>query len=118
MTSGVYNLRLKKYDPVTKQWSTVGGNPLPLDFKTSTSTSVAISIAPDGTPFVAYRDEQDQDYPKVIYLDNETKQWSDPHKLADIASSNLNIAFSSTGVGYISFTDDNNNAIVFKYTDK
>ena len=104
VTSGVYNLRLKKYDPVTKQWSTVGGNPLPLDFKTSTSTSVAISIAPDGTPFVAYRDEQDQDYPKVIYLDNETKQWSDPHKLADIASSNLNIAFSSTGVGYISFT--------------
>lgn len=118
VTSGVYNLRLKKYDPVTKQWSTVGGNPLPLDFKTSTSTSVAISIAPDGTPFVAYRDEQDQDYPKVIYLDNETKQWSDPHKLADIASSNLNIAFSSTGVGYISFTDDNNHAIVFKYTDK
>jgi hypothetical protein len=51
-------------------------------------------------------------------LDNETKQWSDPHKLADIASSNLNIAFSSTGVGYISFTDDNNHAIVFKYTDK
>lgn len=52
VTSGVYNLRLKKYDPVTKQWSTVGGNPLPLDFKTSTSTSVAISIAPDGTPLL------------------------------------------------------------------
>jgi hypothetical protein len=64
------------------------------------------------------KDYYEADYPKVIYLDNETKQWSDPHKLADIASSNLNIAFSSTGVGYISFTDDNNHAIVFKYTDK
>ncbi len=117
-TAGVYQERLKKYDPETKVWSTVGGNPLPLGFNLSTSSSIAVAIAPDGTPFVAYRDQGDQDYPKVIYLDNETKQWSDPVKLADVASDDIDIVFSSTGVGYISFVDSDNHVAVYKYIEK
>lgn len=109
---------MKKYDPETKVWSTVGGNPLPLGFNLSTSSSIAVAIAPDGTPFVAYRDQGDQDYPKVIYLDNETKQWSDPVKLADVASDDIDIVFSSTGVGYISFVDSDNHVAVYKYIEK
>ena len=60
-----YQERLKKYDPETKVWSTVGGNPLPLGFNLSTSSSIAVAIAPDGTPFVAYRDQGDQTIPKL-----------------------------------------------------
>lgn len=118
VTAGVYQGRLKKYDPSTSQWSTVGGNPLPLGFNLSSSTSIAIAVAPDGTPFVTYRDEGDQDYPKVIYLDNETKQWSTPIKLASVKSDDMNIVFSSTGVGYISFVDPENHVIVYKYAEK
>ncbi len=111
-----YRLRLRKYDPVKKEWSTVGGGQLnvPMD----KSISYAVAVAPDGTPFVVYSDIKDQDYPKVIYLDNETKQWTDPVSLPGAGeASDLNIVFSSTGIGYISFTDEENHVLVYQYTE-
>lgn len=113
---GDYRLRLRKYDPAKKEWSTVGGEHLnvPMD----SHISYAVAVAPDGTPFVVYRDIKDQNYPKVIYLDDETKQWTDPVLLPDaVEASDLNIVFSSTGIGYISFTDEENHVLVYQYTE-
>lgn len=118
-TEGVYIPRLKKYDPESKQWSTVGGNSL--NFVTnnmSRSFSASVAIAPDGTPFIAYRDDIDQSTPKVAYLDNETKQWSTPVKIEDTKADDVNIAFTSTGVGYITFTDAENHLHTYKYAEK
>lgn len=113
---GDYRLRLKKYDPAKDEWSTVGGEQLNVSMDTHTSSAVA--IAPDGTPFVVYRDKEAQNYPKVIYLDNETKQWTDPVLLPDaVEASDLNIVFSSTGIGYISYTDEENHVLVYQYTE-
>lgn len=115
-TTGSYQLRLRKYDSQTQAWSTVGGNPFGITL--STHSSAVVAVAPDGTPFVAYKDEADQDYPKVVYLDSETKQWSTPVKLADVAADGLDMVFSSTGIGYVVFTDTDQHAVVCKYDIK
>ena len=112
-TTGSYNVRLETY--VDGAWTTVGGNVLPLGFAISSHTEVQVAIAPDGTPFVLYADESDNNYPKVIYLDNETKQWSAPVTIAQTEAKDVNIAFSSTGVGYVSFVDGKNHLRSFIY---
>ena len=112
-TTGSYNVRLETY--VDGAWTTVGGNVLPLGFAISSHTEVQVAIAPDGTPFVLYADESDNNYPKVIYLDNETKQWSAPVTIAQTEAKDVNIAFSSTGVGYVSFVDGENHLRSFIY---
>ena len=119
VTKGVYLPRLKAYDPSSKQWSTVGGNSL--DFMTksvSRSFSASVAVAPDGTIFIAYADENEQYAPKVVYMDHDTKQWSTPIKIEDTEAEDVNIAFTSTGVGYITFTDSDNHLHSYKYTEK
>lgn len=112
--TGAYDMRLETY--TDNSWTTVGGNVLPLGFKVGRHTKVSVAIAPDGTPFVLYADELDNNYPKVIYLDNETKQWSAPVTIANVeANDDLNIAFASTGIGYISFLDSENHIRSFVY---
>ena len=112
-TTGSYNVRLETY--VDGEWTTVGGNVLPLGFAVSNHTNVQVAIAPDGTPFVAYVDESDNKYPKVIYLDNETKQWTAPVTIAQEEAQDLNISFTSTGIGYITFVNADNHLRSFVY---
>ena len=45
--------------------------------------------------------------PYMMYLDPDTRQWSNPAKLADLAASGLNLKFTSDGVGYVTFTNSN-----------
>ena len=103
--TGSYGVRLERYNASTNTWTVVGGNILPLGFALSTHTSVAVAVAPDGTPYVAYKNEADNNYPYVIYLDSETNQWSTPVRLAEVAASDVNIAFAKDGTGYLTFTD-------------
>ena len=78
---------------------------------------MAVAVAPDGTPYVAYRNEKDNNYPYVMYLDPETNQWSTPVRLAEVAASDVNIAFAKDGTGYLSFTDGDNHIHLMRYAE-
>ena len=101
--TGSYDVRLERY--------------MPLGFALSTHTSVAVAVAPDGTPYVAYKNEADNNYPYVIYLDSETNQWSTPVRLAEVAASDVNIAFAKDGTGYLTFTDGDNHIHLMRYAE-
>lgn len=115
--TGSYGVRLERYNASANTWTVVGGNILPLGFNLSTHTSVAVAVAPDGTPYVAYRNEKDNNYPYVMYLDPETNQWSTPVRLAEVAASDVNIAFAKDGTGYLSFTDGDNHIHLMRYAE-
>lgn len=114
-SKGNYGVRLERYDAASKDWTVVGGNILPLNFPLTTHSSVAVAVAPDGTPYVAYRNEKDNNYPYVMYLDSETKQWSTPVRLDEVASTDVNIAFAKDGTGYVSFTDGDDHIHLMRY---
>ena len=113
--SGNTGIRIKYYDKENSTWVTLGGNILPLGFTPDRHTAIALSVAKDGTPYVAYNNTNDQGYPYFMYLDQDTKQWSSPMKIADIACNGLNLAFTRTGVGYVTFTDGKSQVHTFKY---
>jgi hypothetical protein len=113
--SGETGVRIKYYDKESSAWTTLSGNILPLGFTPNSHTEVALAIATDGTPYVVYNNSNDQGYPYFMYLDQDTKQWSTPAKIADMVCKGLNIAFTRTGVGYVTFADDKNQVHTFKY---
>ena len=105
--SGQLGVRVKYYDKTQDAWLTLGGNVLPLGFTPDRHTEVALDTAPNGTPYVVYTNTLDQGFPYMMYLDPDTRQWSNPAKLADLAASGLNLKFTSDGVGYVTFTNSN-----------
>lgn len=105
--SGQLGVRVKYYDKTQDAWLTLGGNVLPLGFTPDRHTEVALDTAPNGTPYVVYTNTLDQGFPYMMYLDPDTRQWSNPTKLADLAASGLNLKFTSDGVGYVTFTNSN-----------
>lgn len=115
--TGSYGVRLERYNASTSTFTVVGGNILPLGFALTSHTSVSVAIAPDGTPFVAFNNANDQTYPYVMYLDSETQQWTTPVRLAETAASDVNIAFAKDGTGYVSFTDGDNHIHLYKYAE-
>lgn len=116
--TGTYQVRLKKYDAAAKTWNTVTGNTLPIGHNGGFESHISldIAIAPDGTPFVAYNNFNDQKKLYVMYLDPATAQWSTSQLLAEDAS-DVNIAFDAAGMGYITYTDDASQIHLFKYAD-
>ena len=102
--SGQLGVRVKYYDKTQDAWLTLGGNVLPLGFTPDRHTEVALDTAPNGTPYVVYTNTLDQGFPYMMYLDPDTRQWSNPAKLADLDASGLNLKFTSDGVGYVTFT--------------
>ena len=117
--TGNYQVRLRKYDQEARAWSTVGGNTLPIghDGGFESHLSLDIAIAPDGTPFVAFNNFKDGKKLYVMYLDPDTRQWTAAQQLAEGAD-DVNIAFSSTGEGYITYTDGDNKIHIFKYAER
>ena len=101
-------------------FSTVGGDVIPIsDGAYDRHCIVKAAVAPDGTPFVAYNDNSDDNNVYCISLNNDTKQWTVPVKVASGAgtSPDVNIAFTATGIGYISYSDKNNQIHLLKYAD-
>lgn len=117
-TTGAYQVRLKKYDAAAKTWITVTGNTLPLGYESGLEShvEVAVAIATDGTPFVAYRNTVDLNNPKlyVMYLDPATNQWSTPQLLAEGAS-DVNIKCTKKSECYVTYTDNDNHIHLFRY---
>ncbi len=112
---GSYNIRVKTYNAETNQWKTLTGNVLPLGFAFDSHTEVAIAIGADGMPYLVYNNKTDQNYPYFMYLDAETGQWTTPVRVAEVAASGLNIAFSHTGVCYVTFADGDNHIRTYSY---
>lgn len=115
--AGSYGIRLERLNAGSNTFSVVGGNILPLGFAVDNHLSVSVAVAPDGTPFVAYNNKNDQNYPYVFYLDSETQQWSAPVRLAQTAASDVNIAFAKDGTGYVTFTDGDQHVHLYKYAE-
>jgi len=117
--SGVYQVRLRRYNISANEWTTVGGNTLPIghDGGFESHISLDVAIASDGTPFVAFNNFNDQKKLYVMYLDPDTKQWTTPQQLATDAV-DVNIKFGVNGEGYITYTDASNKIHLFKYAER
>lgn len=104
--NSTWQIRIEKYDIESKTWSVVGGTPLPWPLMSSNGGAAsAFSIAPDGTPYVAVV-ESGSDEIKVCTINPETLQWSEGQSVTTGYSSDLSIDFTSTGIMYISYTDN------------
>ncbi len=115
-TSGVYQVRLKKYNANTKAWETIGGNSLPLGLESGLESHVIVDVAIDseGIVFVAFNNYKDQKKLYVMNLDPNTNQWTTAKQLATDAD-DINIDFAADGTGYITYTDTSNKIHMFKY---
>lgn len=118
--TGVAKMRLSVYK--NGAFQTVGGDVLPISNEAyDRHMVVRVAVAPDGTPYVAYNDYKGDKNVYYICLDSETKQWTAPVKVADAVgetADDVNICFTKTGVGYISFTDKNNQIHLLKFAEK
>jgi len=75
---------------------------------------VKFAVAPDGTPYLLYYDKANLKL-NLTWIDSDTKQWAEPLVVATEDLSDINIAFTTSGVGYIAFTDADNAEKVFIY---
>lgn len=118
---GVQRMRLSVFNG--EKFVTVGGVVPPIPYASSgyeRHMIVRAAIAPDGTPYIAYNDYTGDKGIYYLYLDSETKQWVDPIKIAapeGDSADDVNIAFTSTGIGYITYTDANNKIHLFKFAE-
>lgn len=112
--TGNYMVKLRKFDVKARQWSTVSGNPTPI-LASDRHLYACAAIAPDGTPFIAYSDMQSPGtYLKAIYLDAETRQWSDPILISDKkVGDDISFVFTASGTGYLSFGDGSSRIHVY-----
>lgn len=118
--TGVAKMRLSVYK--NGAFQTVGGDVLPISNEAyDRHCTVKVAIAPDGTPYVAYNDYKGDKNIYFLYLDSETKQWVAPVKVADAvgeSADDVNIAFTATGIGYLTYTDKSNQIHLFKFAEK
>lgn len=108
-----YHFVVEKYNPTTKDWSVVGGSFYPYVHADSHDRA-KIAVAPDGTIYLLYLDNKSNAL-NLTWFDSETKQWADPLLVANEKATDPCIAFTTSGVGYIAFTDANNAEKVFIY---
>ena len=113
--SGETAIRVKYYQKERDEWVDLGGNVLPLGIPFDRHIELSMAVTADGTPYIAFTNTADQSYPYLMFLDQDTQQWSKPTKICDIAASGLRLAFSHNGVGYVSFSDASQGLHVFKY---
>jgi hypothetical protein len=117
--TGVAKMRLSVYK--NGAFQTVGGDVLPISNEAyDRHMVVRVATAPDGTPYIAYNDYKGDKNVYFIYLDNETKQWTAPVKVADAideTADDVNLCFTKTGIGYLTFTDKNNKIHLLKYAE-
>lgn len=118
--TGIAKMRLSVYK--NGAFQTVGGDALSLSKEAyDRHMVVRAAIAPDGTPYIAYNDYNGDKSIYFVYLDSETKQWTDPIKAFDTLGKSVddvNIAFTTNGIGYLAFTDESNQIHLLQYSEK
>ena len=119
-SEGVYKMRLQVFKD--GNFSSVGGDVLPIDFGAKGYVRQWIlkpALSPDGTPYIVYNKYDEDNNLYFIYYDRETG-WSNPTKIVNApeqSAGDLNFAFTSNGIAYLSFTDKENKIHLFKYAD-
>ena len=113
LNNGEYRFIVEKYSSVAGNWSVVGGDYYPY-VHSNKNDEAKIAVAPDGTPYLLYYDCTNKAL-KLTWLDSDTKQWAEEVVVATEELSDINVAFTTSGVGYIAFTDANNAEKVFIY---
>lgn len=113
LKNGEYRFIVEKYSPVAGNWSVVGGGYYPY-VHSNKNDEAKVAVAPDGTPYLLYYDCTNKVL-KLTWLDSDTKQWADGVVVATEELSDINMAFATSGVGYIAFTDANDAEKVFIY---
>ena len=108
--ASVYKPTLFMYDSEEKEISKIGDQ---IQENMSTGREFDLAIAPNGTPYVLYRDESK--YPTIIYLDSETYQWVEPKTLEAIEADNLTLTISKSGVIYAGYVNTDDCLIVQKF---
>lgn len=108
-----YHFVVEKYNPTSKDWSVVGGTFYPY-IHADSHDRAKIAVAPDGTIYLLYLDNKSKVL-NLTWFDSDTKQWADEVVVATEELSDINIAFTTSGVGYIAFTDANKAEKVFIY---
>lgn len=106
----VYHFRVEKY--LNDKWENVG-SPLPYIHGDRHDMAI-LSIAPDGTPYVAYYDNKNT----TVFVSNfeeTSKSWSEPVAVVKEKITGLNFDFASSGAGYIAFTDANGEEKIYIY---
>lgn len=107
---GVYHFRVEKY--LNDKWENVG-SPLPYIHGDRHDMAI-LSIAPEGTPYVAYYDNKTT----TVFVSNyeeTSKSWSEPVAVVKEKITSLNFDFASSGAGYIAFTDANGEEKIYIY---
>ncbi len=113
LNNGEYRFIVERYTPAAGNWSVVGGDYYPY-VHGNKNDEAKIAVAPDGTPYLLYYDCTNKSL-RLTWLDSDTKQWAEEVVVATEELSDINIAFTTSGVGYIAFTDENNAEKVFIY---
>ena len=106
----IYKPRVMKLDHESKAWSNVGNQ---IEMNIDQSREFSMAVSPTGIPYVFYRNESN--HPTLVYLDSDSKQWTEPQVLAQEEASMLSIDFASDGVGYVCYGNDKDCMIVYQY---
>lgn len=104
-----YKLVIHKYTASSKKWS-IYGSPITLG---TNNRYYDLAISPFDVPYVIYRTGDDKC--AFIFIDSETKTWTQPYLFSANTSSDPFIDFDSTGKGYVVVQNTDNKLVIYKY---
>ncbi len=103
---------VKKYNG-SNAWVLVGG---PTDLPATNSSAISLSIGPDGTPYVAFNNDNDVANPHIISVKKFSGgTWQDVGSLPNANLNTIYLKVAETGEPFILYQDGNNAISVHKY---
>ena len=109
-----FNVAVVRYRPSDKSQTIIGGVTT-RNMKNDRYFSVALDA--NDIPYLAYRNNEDEDKLYIQYIDNKTKTWSTPVAISANAVGAPTIRFNEEGKAYIAVLNDDNKRVQI-YTAK
>lgn len=104
-----YKLVIHKYTASSKNWS-IYGSPITLG---GNNRYYDLAISPFDVPYIIYRTSDSKC--AFIFIDSETKTWTEPYLFSADTSSDPFIDFDSTGKGYVVIQNNDDKLVMYKY---